>query len=58
MISTNTRQTAEKAKTEKKIGGTTYVVTSHFRKEGSTAVDRIRSLLSTDISHRGSCRKS
>lgn len=43
---------------EKKIGGTTYVVTSHFKSQGSTAVDKIRSLLNTNAKPRGSCHKS
>lgn len=43
---------------EKKIGGTTYVVTSHFKNQGSTAVDKIKSLLNTNIKPRGSCHKS
>ena len=32
-------------KTEKTIGSTTYIVTSHFQENGSTAVDKIRCLL-------------
>lgn len=35
-------------KFEKKIGGTTYIVTSHFQDKGSTAVDKIRCLLDTN----------
>lgn len=30
---------------EKKIGNTTYIVTSHFPSEGSTAVDKIKRLI-------------
>lgn len=36
-------------KTEKKIGRTTYVVISHFQSQGSTAVDKIRNLIDTNI---------
>lgn len=35
-------------RTEKKIGSTTYIVTSHFQDKGSTAVDKIRCLLDTN----------
>ncbi len=43
---------------KKKIGRTTYVVTSQFKKEGGTATDKIRCLLNTSTKVRGSCRKS
>lgn len=33
---------------EKKIGSTTYVVTSHFKQQGSTAVDTIKRLIDTE----------
>ena len=33
---------------EKKIGNTTYIVTSHFPSEGSTAVDKIKRLIDMD----------
>lgn len=42
---------------ERRIGGTTYVVTAHFQKQGTTAVDKIRSLLSANIKPKGSCHK-
>ncbi len=32
-------------KIEKKIGSTTYIVTSHFQEQGSTAVDKLRCLI-------------
>lgn len=35
-------------KIERRIGNTTYIVTSHFQDKGSTAVDKIRSLLDTN----------
>ena len=35
-------------RTEKRIGSTTYIVTSHFQDKGSTAVDKIRCLLDTN----------
>lgn len=35
-------------KMEKNIGKTTYIVTSHFQETGSTAVDKIRCLISMD----------
>lgn len=31
--------------TERKIGSTTYVVTSHFREQGSTAMDKVKRLI-------------
>lgn len=35
--------------TERKIGSTTYIVTSHFREQGSTAVDKIKRLIDIDF---------
>lgn len=35
-------------KTEKKIGSTFYIVTSHFQDQGSTAVDKIRCFIDTN----------
>ena len=35
-------------KIERRIGNTTYIVTSHFQNKGSTAVDKIRCLLDTN----------
>ena len=32
-------------KIERKIGSTTYIVTSHFSEQGSTAVDKIKRLI-------------
>lgn len=32
-------------KIEKKIGITTYIVTSHFQEQGSTAVEKIKCLI-------------
>ena len=32
-------------KIEKKIGTTTYIVTSHFQEQGSTAVEKIKCLI-------------
>lgn len=34
-------------KIERTIGSTTYIVTSHFQDQGSTAVDKIRCLIGT-----------
>lgn len=45
-------------KTEKKIGRTVYVVTSHFQDQGSTAVDKIRCLIDVSAKGKMSCRKS
>ena len=33
---------------EKRIGNTTYIVTSHFPSEGSTAVDKNKRLIDMD----------
>lgn len=46
MTDATARQNSES--TEKKIGRTTYIVTSHFQDKGSTAVDKIRCLLDTN----------
>lgn len=43
--------------TNRKIGNTTYVVTSHFQRQGATAVDKIRFLLNSGMKVRGSCHK-
>lgn len=40
-------QMQQPTKKEKTIGKTTYIVTSYFQKQGSTAVDKIRSLIDT-----------
>ena len=32
---------------ERKIGGTTYIVTSYFKEQGVTAADRVRHLIDT-----------
>ncbi len=45
-------------KTEKKIGSTVYVVTSHFQDQGSTAVDKIRCLIDVSTKQKKLCRKS
>ena len=34
-------------KRERRIGGTTYIVTSHFKEQGVTAADHVRRLLDT-----------
>lgn len=31
--------------TERKIGSTTYIVTSHFQEQGGSAVDKIKRLI-------------
>ena len=36
-------------KIERTIGRTTYIVASHFQDQGSTAVDKIRCLIGTNI---------
>ena len=43
---------------ERKIGGTTYIVTSHFQDKGSTAVDKIRCLIDTNTKGNKKCRNS
>ena len=43
MADAKTQQPPKEIK--KKIGSTTYIVTSHFQDKGSTAVDKIRCLL-------------
>ena len=45
-------------KKEKKIGRTTYIVTSHFQDEGRTAVDKIRCLIDTNTIGNRECRNS
>ena len=42
------KKSASTVQTERKIGNTTYVVTSHFLDEGSTAVDKIKRLIDID----------
>ena len=44
-------------KIERKIGRTTYIVTSHFQEKGSTAVDKIRCLLDTNTKQNTICQK-
>lgn len=44
-------------KIERTIGSTSYIVTSHFQKEGSTAVDKIRCLLDTTTKGNYTCQK-
>lgn len=34
--------------TERRIGNTTYIVTSHFLDEGSTVVDKVKRLIDID----------
>ena len=45
-------------KIERKIGSTTYIVTSHFQDQGSTAVDKIRCLIDVSTKEKRPCRKS
>ncbi len=45
-------------KVEQTIGRTTYIVTSHFQEKGSTAVDKIRSLIGINTKGNNSCQKS
>lgn len=42
---------------ERKIGSTTYVVTSHFKEQGSTAVDKIKRLIDIDTKTKKMRRK-
>ena len=44
-------------KTEKRIGRTVYIVTSHFQNQGSTAVDKIRCLIDVNANEKEPCRK-
>lgn len=46
------------SKIERTIGSTTYIVTSHFQDQGSTAVDKIRCLLGTNTKADIICQKS
>ena len=41
---------------ERKIGSTTYIVTSHFQDNGGTAVDKIRCLIDTNTKENKTCR--
>lgn len=45
MADTQAKQPME---TERKIGSTTYTVTSHFKDQGGTAVDKIKRLIDLD----------
>ena len=45
-------------KIERRIGSTTYIVTPHFKENGSTAVDKIRCLLDTNTKANSSRQKS
>lgn len=42
---------------EIKIGSTTYVVTSHFKEQGSTAVDKIKRLIDYDTKNNTCIKK-
>ena len=42
---------------EKRIGNTTYIVTSHFPSEGSTAVDKIKRLSTWIPKHQNTAKK-
>ena len=42
------KETEKPMQMERKIGNTTYIVTSHFPSEGSTAVDKIKRLIDMD----------
>lgn len=44
-------------KIERKIGSTTYIVTSHFAEKGSTAVDKIRRMIDLDTKGNKSGKK-
>lgn len=44
--------------TERRIGSTTYIVTSYFQEQGSTAVDRIRGLINKETKGKEPCRKN
>ena len=45
-------------KIERKIGSTTYIVTSHFQDLGSTAVDKVQCLIDVNTKEKKVCRKS
>lgn len=53
-----TEEQKKAIKTEQKIGSTTYIVTSHFPAEGSTAVDKIKRLIDVDTKAAKYGRKS
>ncbi len=38
-------KTQQPIKIKRRIGSTTYIVTSHFQKDGNTAKDKIRCLI-------------
>ena len=42
------KETEKPMQMERKIGNTTYIVTSHFPSEGSSAVDKIKRLIGMD----------
>lgn len=44
-------------KIERKIGSTTYTVTSHFREEGSTAKDKVQRLIDMNTKENSLRRK-
>ena len=45
-------------KRERKIGNTTYIITSHFQDKGSTAVDKIRCLIDTNTKGNRVCQNN
>lgn len=45
-------------KAEQTIGRTTYIVTSHFQEKGSTAADKIRSLIGINTKEDNSRQKT
>ena len=51
-------KTQQPIKTKRRIGSTTYIVTSHFQKEGSTANDKIRCLIDMNTKLKGSTKRA
>ncbi|MDE7171393.1 MAG: transposon-encoded TnpW family protein [Oscillospiraceae bacterium] len=45
-------------KIKRRIGSTTYIVTSHFQKEGSTAKDKIRCLIDMNTRPKNFAKKA
>ena len=56
MADAKTQQPPKEIK--KKIGSTTYIVTSHFQKQGSTAMDKVCCLIDVSTKEENASRKT
>ena len=56
MADAKTQQPPKEIK--KKIGSTTYIVTSHFQKQGSTAMDKVFCLIDVSTKEENTGRKN